>query len=34
MQPLSIKYSSDTAPAFKGYLNCIVSWGSNDLLTF
>ena len=34
MKPLTIEYSNNTAPAFKGYLNCIVSWGSNDLLTF
>ena len=29
-----IEYSNDTAPAFKGHLNCIVSWASNDLFTF
>ena len=34
MQPVTIEYSNDTAPAFKGHLNCIVSWASNDLLTF
>jgi len=34
MKPLTIEYSQDTAPAFKGHLNCIVSWASNDLLTF
>lgn len=34
MKPLTIEYSNDTAPAFKGHLNCIVSWASNDLLTF
>ena len=34
MKPVTIEYSNDTAPAFKGHLNCIVSWASNDLLTF